>query len=329
MEAAAEQGLTGCLYAALSQDEEPRWTESARSTLRDRYHALLLRGTRLLDLASRTQQRLLGQGLRTLPLKGAAIAETLYTSVAERPMSDIDLLALDDWAETLHALEAIGFQETDRGDHAIGLADSRSGFIVELHHTVTSCPGFFPLDREGLWKRSRTTAGHRLPSGEDLLVQLALHAAFQHGLGVSLVQYLDIRRLMEHEGLDLDGVLEIARQARAEKALAWALLAAASVLGLTVPPKIERALHLGAMPSWLEPYFSHPLSFLQSPPSLARVRWELASGRRLEWVGRTLAPPRGAGVSPPRKLVFIVSRACRLFGRFVLSRGGRLRSRTG
>ena len=35
-----------------------------------------------------------------------------------------------------------------------------------------------------------------LPSAEDLLVQLAAHAAFQHGLWLHLVQYLDFSRLL-------------------------------------------------------------------------------------------------------------------------------------
>src|SRR5207342_3313102 len=102
-----------------------------------------------------------------------------------------------------------GFAEVARGDHAWAFRDPSGHGIVELHRSVTSAPGLFPLDAFGLWQRRRAGRGQlrAWPSAEDLLLQLALHAAFQHGLVLSLVQWLDFRLLLEREPLDVARVL--------------------------------------------------------------------------------------------------------------------------
>src|SRR4029079_19671773 len=128
--------------------------------------------------------------------KGAALAESLYASPAERPMADVDVLALDDWPSSVRALEDAGFACAERADHAWSFVDPMTRGLVELHRTVTSCGGVFPLDAGALWSRARPACGQvrRRPSSEDLLVQIAQHALFQHGGVLWLVQWLDLRR---------------------------------------------------------------------------------------------------------------------------------------
>ena len=93
-----------------------------------------------------------------------------------------------------------------RGDHAWAFRDPDGHGILELHRSVVSAPGLYPLDREGLWARRREGRGQLrvLPSAEDLLLQLALHAAFQHGLVLSLAQWLDFRLVLEREPIDVE-----------------------------------------------------------------------------------------------------------------------------
>src|SRR6266511_3349465 len=199
--AARQQGVAGLLHRALDSEGEATspWPAEVREALaRDRRTALA-RGVRQLALAARVLDRLDRAGLRALPLKGAALLETLYDFEDERTMADVDLLVLDDWPQARALLADDGFVECGRADHAAVLRDPETGAVLELHHSVTSSPGLFPLDRDGLWSRSVPGAGQvpRLPSAEDLLVQLSLHAAFQHGLVLSLAQWLDFRRLLE------------------------------------------------------------------------------------------------------------------------------------
>src|SRR6266542_4878035 len=204
--AARQQGVAGLLHRALDSEGEATspWPAEVREALaRDRRTALA-RGVRQLALAARVLDRLDRAGLRALPLKGAALLETLYDFEDERTMADVDLLVLDDWTQARALLADDGFVECGRADHAAVLRDPETGAVLELHHSVTSSPGLFPLDRDGLWSRSVPGAGQvpRLPSAEDLLVQLSLHAAFQHGLVLSLAQWLDFRRLLERRRLD-------------------------------------------------------------------------------------------------------------------------------
>lgn len=290
--AATFQGLEGLLASALR--ETTGWPAALVRRAVGLERTALVRVVRHLDLAARIHTLLLEHGQRTLPLKGAAVAERLYASPAQRPMSDVDLLVLDDWATCSRLLAARGFKRLEAGDHAVPFRDPESGFVLELHAAPVSCPGFFPLDAEGLWSRSRPGPGQipRLPGPEDLLVHLALHATFQHGLGLSLVQYLDLRRLLERESLDSARLFEVAAAARATSAVAIALRAAGIVVGARVPASLAAALDPQVPPRlarWLTAQEAHPLALLSpSPAPVARLRWLLAGGRRLELLRLTL-----------------------------------------
>jgi hypothetical protein len=208
-------------------------------------------------------------------------------------MSDVDLLALERWTRGLAVLRDAGFTEVARGDHAWAFREPDGREIVELHRSVVSAPGLFPPDPEGLWARSRAGRGQlgRLPSPEDLLLQLALHAAFQHGFSLSLVQWLDFRRVLEREAIDNSRLLALAARARAEVPLGAALLAAEAVAAAPVPAGLRTRLPAG-LGRWLAPRFAEPQALLApSAPDLARARWELLPGRRAELVWRTLVLP--------------------------------------
>ncbi len=286
--AARQQGVAGLLHRAIDSEGEttPPWPAEIRAALaRDRRTALA-RGVRQLALAARVLDRLHRAGLRALPLKGAALLETLYDSEDERTMADVDLLVLDDWPQARALLAEDGFVETDRADHAAALRDPDSGAVLELHHSVTSSPGLFPLDRDGLWSRSvpGPRLVPRLPSAEDLLIQLSLHAAFQHGLVLSLAQWLDFRRLFERRGLDHERLWTASATARAAAPLAAALGAARMVVQAPVPEWLR-----AAEPRLARLLRRSPLDFVTpAPPDLARVRLALLRGRWLELVRGTV-----------------------------------------
>jgi hypothetical protein len=249
-------------------------------------------------------------------MKGAVLAESVCTVEADRPMSDVDVLVLERFPDAVAALREAGFAEVARGDHAWAFRDPASGGIVELHRSVVSAPGLFPLDREGLWQRRRPGRSQlpAWPSAEDLLLQLALHAAFQHGLVLSLVQWLDFRLLLERESLDVARLLELAAASRARVPLAAALRVAEVVVGALVPESLLAELPRG-LARRLDAQLATPLAFVApSDPDLARVRLELLAGRRAELVWRTLVLPE-----TPDGDERLVARL-----RFALSRGLRL-----
>jgi hypothetical protein len=299
---AVEQGLAALLHEDVVRRALP-WPPAALAALRDAHRSALARSVRQLESARRVLERLAAHGLRALPLKGAAVAESLYDGVADRPMGDVDVLALDDFAASQRVLEAAGFRERDVSDHACGLLDPESGVVVELHRSVTSCGRLFPQDAGRLWARSRPGAGRvpRLPAPEDLLVQLSLHAAFQHGLALRLVQYLDFRRVFERAPPGTEALLEAARGARAEPALALSLAAASVVVGAAVPDALAGALGRflpARLEAWLERRVADPAT-LASPAraDLLRLRFWLAGERRWTllaaalWTGDEAAAP--------------------------------------
>src|SRR5262249_28633916 len=128
--------------------------------------------------------------------------------------------------------------------HAWSFADPVSGGVLELHHSATSCPGLYPVDPEALWRRSRRGTGQvpRLPGPEDLLVQLCLHAAFQHGLVLTLVQWLDIARLFAAVRLAVGEVRAAASDCRAQAPVAVAVEAAVLAVGAEPPARLRTAL---------------------------------------------------------------------------------------
>lgn len=302
--AARALGLAGRLDEALTATpNDQAWPDAARAVLRDAHRAVLLHGTRLLSLAKSVQRLLEAQGLRALPLKGVALAAAGYVGVAERPMGDADLLLLDDWDPAVGALTAAGFRRGEVADHALSFHDPETAEVLELHHSATSCPGLFPLDRDGLWRRSHlTNTGLRVPAAEDLLVLSALHAAFQHGLVLPLVHYLDFPALLARAPFDTSLAAEIAGRSQAGLALRVTLDAAAAVVGASIPEVLRSRLPAPhpALASWLAARLRDPLSLVSpSPPALARVRWELARGRRRVLIHATLAPARPLGSAAP------------------------------
>lgn len=308
--AAVEQGLAGLLLVGLGS-RPGLVAPSTLDHLREAMRRSLVRGVRLLDLAGRAQRILGDRGVRSLPLKGAALAEPLYDSVGFRPMLDADLLALDAWPDAVEALLEEGYRAAVRADHAFVFVCPTTGAILELHRSVTSCPGLFPTNANDLWSRSLPAEGpvSRHPSAEDLLVQLSLHASFQHGLVLSLVQWLDFRRLLERRPVDIERVIAITAAARAESAVGAALRVAHAVVGASVPGDLTRALPLPPrLGAWLAPRLGAPLCFVApAAPALARLRWELAEGRRLRLLAATMGldgsrPERGPGAALARAL---------------------------
>jgi hypothetical protein len=315
---ACRQGLATLLLDAIDGGRLPS-ARPLREALVAERRRILARTLIQCELGARTASLLASRGMRALPLKGAVIAETVCDVESDRPMSDTDLLVLDRWSDAVSALREAGFVELLRGDHAWAFRDPASTQVLELHRSVTSAPGLFPLDREGVWSRRRPGPRQQpfVPSAEDLLLQLALHATFQHGFVLSLVQWLDFRRVLEREAIDFERLRPLAEAARAEAPLVAALLAAEAVVGVPFPEALRAAR--GRLPrglrSWLTPRLEAPLGLVTpSAAALGRARWLLLANRRSELLWRTLVLPEtpDGDARLAARLSFAVRRAARL-----------------
>lgn len=297
VEAAKAQRLAGLLDDALVRSEQD-WPPAARRALRQAHRAAAYRGEQLSDLARRARTLLDAPGIRTLPLKGMALLGFAYDAPADRPMDDVDLLVLEGWEDALARLQAAGFGVLERADHAWALRDPGSRVTLELHRGLATCPEMFPIDGPALWSRRVGPSGEERPSAEDLLVQLSVHAAFQHGLRLRLVQFLDFRRVLERAKVDPAKLLELARASRAEGSLLAALQAAAVLVAAPVSEPLLAELRRVAPRRLLRKVDGlrrNPLLLLADAPSprtLAGWRLALVGARRLQLLARTLAPSR-------------------------------------
>lgn len=287
--AAREQGVAGLLHEAVARS--PRPDERFRDELRRIHEAWLARGLRQLALLERTRATLREAGVASVALKGGAVAERLYDTVGERPMSDVDLLARGSWPAAVAALRAAGYEEDDRADHAWSYRVPGAPGRVELHRHLVSCGALFPSDEVPVDAPA---------SAELLLVELALHAAFQHGLVLSLVQYFDFRRLLEREAVDGPALERLAGRFGATLAVGAALAAASAAVGAPVPDELRRRF-VDPLPRALARIAAAPPA-APSRVLLARVRWLVARGRRRALVAATLASgPVGEDGRPERR----------------------------
>src|SRR5438309_683778 len=144
-------------------------------------------------------------------------------------------------------------------------------------HGRRSCASASQASTAGSWRG----ASGRVPSAEDLLVSLAQHALFQHGGVLSLVQWLDFRRLQERDAPEPGAVAEAARAAGATECVHAALAAAAIVVGASSPSSSSNGVRPRGLARWLDEVRRDPLRAVRpTPPPLARLRWALAAGRR-------------------------------------------------
>lgn len=182
-------------------------------------------------------------------LKGAALADTIYPSIASRPMNDIDLLVhRADRERARAALESAGFCAPYgiRASHEMHLRRGERP-IVELHWDLASIVPLrlAALDNEALWQEARPfTIGsvqvHQL-SIRDTLLHLCLHLSGHGYLHDNSSQ--DIRRLLtvEHP-FPWDQFVQRARQFRLTATCYFVLDAMASRRDIVVPPEVLDAL---------------------------------------------------------------------------------------
>jgi len=192
--------------------------------------------------------------IAVIPLKGPALAETLYPDPAVRPCSDLDLLIRRECLERVDALlQRLSFRRVADAhsfcfdvayDHAT-LYASPSGVHVDLHWGLLSEPRYSWDEREGLtvWDRAvRIRVAGEEALGlcpEDLPLYLSIHLAVHHSLA-GLLWYYDLFLLLGRwaDTLDWQAVSARASRWRVRSALYFALLELERLFGACVPAAV-------------------------------------------------------------------------------------------
>ena len=200
-----------------------------------------------------------------LVLKGAYLAPTAYPEPALRPMNDIDLLFRpDDLARVGPVLEALGYCGKHKAaDHGPGVTKHLSTYrrpgqagstpnpflsaggdrMVEPHSSLEESWFGLAVDiTPGVWARAQPVTLHGQPayrlSPPDLLLHLAVHAAFHLIMGASLfLQLYDLKQVAATwaDEIDWSRLLTLARSAGAQPFLFAGLYWTRKLYGAPLP----------------------------------------------------------------------------------------------
>lgn len=213
-------------------------------------------------------------------LKGAALAVTVYPSLAARPMGDIDLwIEKKDLAAVWHLMHALGYQTDglwsdpeDIPDHhtqvAFSPADGRKSLVVEILWDLIMRPGFigkFPLS--DWWARRQIVEGY----GRQVMIMDP----------AAMLQHVSLHQMLQHRGeLRLRWLLDVDRLLRGSESYQlgmndWQLIEQES-LAAGILPAVQTALRTAAF------YFGTPLPvearnlLAVTPPAEQQKQFQMA-----------------------------------------------------
>jgi hypothetical protein len=221
------------------------------------YYATAARNILLYRELAGVLNALADAGVPTIVLKGAALASTVYPSIAHRPMGDIDLLVRSqDLERAQRTREATGYRFLPEPEERFKPFDTRftgemafrreeaTGVLIELHWELISGEWYrrtTALKAEALWERAHplrlegATAWQLSP--EDSLIHLCVHLAihaFHHPPA-----YNDIDHLLRAEvPFPWERFLERVADFRVRTPAYFALSAARKLEGASIPDEI-------------------------------------------------------------------------------------------
>lgn len=195
-------------------------------------------------------------GIPVMLLKGAALGNTAYRSLAERQMGDLDLLVPADMALVARDVAlANGWLPTERelqedfyaGHHHLPpLRDARTPDLhLEIHTELLPLGNPFGLVTSEIWSNASPIPGLRasVPSLTDQVLHIVVHFAWAHLLSQGTWQaFRDLMQLSARPGFDWSAVVVGARRIGATSACYWSLALARSAGGVPVPPDVLAAL---------------------------------------------------------------------------------------
>jgi hypothetical protein len=204
----------------------------------------------------RILKHLEGHGIRAIPYKGPALAQTLYGDVTARQFSDLDILVCpEDVCAAKLALASLGYKATieltarsERAYISSGYEYSFDGMsgphLLEVQWRIL--PRFYSadLDVADLFERAEhfTLGGQPLAtlSVHDLLLVICVHAA-KH-VWAQLSWLSDVAELAKSRRIDWDATWHRTHQLGLQRIVAVNLLLAHDLLGSVLPIPIQRWL---------------------------------------------------------------------------------------
>lgn len=209
-----KQRIGGLLYHRLetypTEAGIPLWV---LKELRQHYLDTALSNMQLYGELYKVLKVLQDADIPVIVLKGAYLAQGVYSNVALRSLGDLDILVKKgDVSSAARKLQQVGYHMCDEGvDWAVHLENFHhflflspsSNAQIELHWNLR--PSFLPfqLNMDELWGRSQPTVLAGVETlvlcPEDLLLHICIHMFIHHSLHYYAPRYLlDISEILRH-----------------------------------------------------------------------------------------------------------------------------------
>jgi len=248
--------------------------------------------------------------IEVMLLKGAGLAYTAYSSFADRPMGDVDVLVRPEHAERAWSLVqrhewAPAPMDSEsafyRGHHHLPPLFRDSGrFRLEIHSKLLPEGHPFRFSTDVLWPRSqRVTVNGRVVTVPNPMHQLwhtCVHFAWSHGMQWGSWRTLrDSAAIIQQRGFDWTEFVDFARETRGATCCFWTLRLARHLTGAAVPDDVLASLRPPYAEFIIERLERHFVSNLFPSearcPSvwLTRCLWE--AGIMPRWSGHGAARP--------------------------------------
>ena len=226
---AATEKLMPMLYEMLAGRQLlPPMVEA---TLKEAYRYHAERNLFLIYELGLALDRLSQAGIAAIVLKGAALLETVYESIAVRPMLDVDILIRKELVpQALQILAEDGYRQDIEPHSGAAFAFENEILLLkagiepiqlEIHWHLFDSPYYQQhLDLDWFWQQARPLAIDRNKSlilgPEAQIVHLCGHLALHHSFEPSILWLVDLAEVVSCYGDDIDWEL-VMEQARASQ----------------------------------------------------------------------------------------------------------------
>jgi hypothetical protein len=257
-DAALRHGVGPLLYAELKERHADDIPAPCLHSLRERYFASLAQNILIYHELGAILELFRSEGLQAIPLKGAALAGTVYPNIALRPMSDVDLLVrvyeVPRAREILTACGYVPYLALAEGfNESFGQAETFSKRVpypmaIDLHWHLLGWSYYrkYVPSMGWFWDNALEQRVAGIPalvlSPEGQILHLTSHLA-KH-CWQRLLWFYDIAQLIQYyeDQLDWDMILAKAEEFEVLRALQVTLARSVELLAVSVPSELLKRM---------------------------------------------------------------------------------------
>ena len=214
LETVISHGLSMSLYRNLNKINHDHLIPSGfMEKLRQTYYVNTVRNMLFHSELERVLKSFQNEGIKTIVLKGAMLAETVYPNIALRSMGDIDLLVhKDDLDRAEKRIFKLGYILNEhyrspewyrkKHHHLAPLFNPDKIVKIDVHHNIIPPSNPFSINIDEFWQRAQpakiANTDVLILSPEDLILHLSLHISYCDQFVGRIKGLCDILEVVRH-----------------------------------------------------------------------------------------------------------------------------------